>query len=371
MFGVMDAKMTYDEETGIFTTTTEFVENADYTDKLYYLNRINTGAQIKPIDVDAPAVPATPSIDHIAFTVYGDIAEFTIPTQSVDGLPIVPEQLSYKLYYDNGDGNANEVVFTSDLYEYLDEDMTVVPYGFLDDEDEDGPVGYDFYEDALYLNMDISSWVRVGIQTIYTAGGVANTSEIGWYTITQPQLVELPEGAEVATYGFIGTVNSGQTSTDFTKEIKVAKVGTDVYIQGVSFLTSESWIKGTKGEDNVYTFANGQLIGVGQDTYGYFYTFLVGYYSGVTDLTMTYDEETGIFTTTSYLVENADYTDKMYYVNFISPGAQIIPGDNPDAISVVPEESDEDSPRYNISGQRVGKNYKGIIVKDGRKFFQK
>ena len=371
---VMDPKMTYDEETGIFTTTTEFVENADYTDKLYFLTRIVAGAQIKPVDVNTPAVPATPSIDHIAYYNTGSVAEFTVPTQSVDGKPIVAEQLSYRLYYDEGDGVEKEVVFTTDLYECLEEDMTVIPYGFLDDLDEEGtPVGYDFYENAVYLNMSISNWARVGIQTIYTAGGEANASEIGWYTITHPQLVTLPEGAEVTRYGFLGSMYQNQKSTDFSSEVNVAKVGDDVYVQGVSFLEPETWIKGTKGEDNVYTFTKGQLMGVGQDSYGYFYTFLVGYINGigVSDVTMTYDEETGIFTTTSYLVENADYVDKMYYVSLIAPGAQLIPGDNPDAISAVPAEAEEDGAIFNISGQRVGKNYKGIIVKNGKKYLRK
>ena len=374
MLGVMDAKMTYDEETGVFTTTTEFVENADYTDKLYFLTRIVAGAQIKPVDGNTPAVPATPSIDHIAYYNTGSVAEFTVPTQSVDGKPIVAEQLAYRLYYDEGDGVAKEVVFTTDLYECLEEDMTVIPYGFLDDLDEEGtPVGYDFYENAVYLNMSISNWARVGIQTIYTAGGEANASEIGWYTITHPQLVTLPEGAEVTRYGFLGSMYQNQKSTDFSSEVNVAKVGDDVYVQGVSFLEPETWIKGTKGEDNVYTFTKGQLMGVGQDSYGYFYTFLVGYINGigVSDVTMTYDEETGIFTTTSYLVENADYVDKMYYVSLIAPGAQLIPGDNPDAISAVPAEAEENDAIYNISGQRVGKNYKGIIVKNGKKYLRK
>ena len=156
-------------------------------------------------------------------------------------------------------------------------------------------------------------------------------------------------------------------------EVNVAKVGDDVYVQGVSFLSPETWIKGTKGEDNVYTFTKGQLMGVGQDRYGYFYSFLMGYVigEGVSDLTMTYDEETGIFTTTSYIVENADYTDKLYYVSLINPGAQLIPGDNPDAISTVPAEAEENDAIYNISGQRVGKSYKGIIVKNGKKYLRK
>lgn len=31
----------------------------------------------------------------------------------------------------------------------------------------------------------------------------------------------------------------------------------------------------------------------------------------------------------------------------------------------------ENAPAYNLSGQRVGKGYKGLVVKDGHKFFNK
>lgn len=376
MLGAMDVKMTYDEENDIFTTTTELIENADYVDKLYYLNRINAGAEIKPIP-DVAATPATPSIAHINFSVYGPIAEFTIPTEDVDSNPIITSKLSYKLYYDEGDGEAKEVVFTTDKYDYLTEDMTVIPYGFLDAADGEGnPVGYDFFANQVYLNMDVNTWVRVGIQTIYTGGGETNASEIGWYTPTWPENIELPEGAEVTTYGFLGTYYSYYNgNTDFTKVVSVAKVGDDVYVQGIGTRSSETWIKGTKGENNVYTFKPGQYLGlyVNSAQTDYSYLFLLGYDDtvGVRDLQMTYDEETGIFTTTTNLIENADYTDRLYYLSYVLAGAQLIPGDNPDALSTVTAEEEKDEVIYNIAGQRVGKNYKGIVVKNNKKVLVK
>ena len=101
--------------------------------------------------------------------------------------------------------------------------------------------------------------------------------------------------------------------------------------------------------------------------------YMVGYddIDGCMDLEMSYDEETGIFTTITDMLENANYTDKSYYWNKILAGAQFIPAENPDAISVVNAEAEDDAPRYNIAGQRVGKNYKGLIVTKNGKFLQK
>ena len=104
---------------------------------LYYLTRILSGAVIAPVP-DVAATPATPVVNNMAFSAYGDYIDFNIPVEDVNGATILSDKLSYKVYYDEGDGEAKELTFTTDLYEYLAEDMTVVPYGFLDDGDEDG-----------------------------------------------------------------------------------------------------------------------------------------------------------------------------------------------------------------------------------------
>lgn len=75
-----------------------------------------------------------------------------------------------------------------------------------------------------------------------------------------------------------------------------------------------------------------------------------------------YYEVTAIYGTD---VVNGEVIDELYLLN--SP----VEGLNPDAISAIPAEADPDAVRYNISGQRVGKNYKGIVVSEGRKLLQK
>ena len=373
IFGALDVKMSFDAETSTFTTLTETVVNALYVDNLYYLDRIVAGAVIQPIQ-DVAAVPATPSADHMRFTAYGDVIEFTIPTTDVDGAPLLTDKLSYKLYYDEGDGEAHEITFTPEFYQELEAAMTEIPYGFTDE--------YDFYDGELFLNMDEYydyAWKRIGIQSIYAGGGETNVSEIGWYDVTYPEVVAAPEGAEIKDYGFFGTSYYNRVQHEFTKGgMKVAMVGDDVYVQGIGSVDVDRWIKGTKGEDNVYTFSLGQYLGM--DSYEYegatYYDllFLVGADPSTGDaapLQMSYDPETGIFTTLNYMAENADYTDKLYYNVLYLPGAQLVPTDGPDAISLVEAETEGDVVRYNVAGQRVGKNYKGIVVENGKKVLRK
>ena len=373
VFGALDVKMSYDAETNTFTTLTETVVNAQYVDNLYYLNRIAAGALIQPVQ-DVAAVPATPSADHIRFTAYGDVVEFTIPTTDVDGAPLVSDKLSYKLYYDEGDGEAHEITFSPDFYEKLEAEMTEIPYGFTDE--------YDFYAGELYLNMDAYydyAWKRIGIQSIYAGGGETNVSEIGWYDVIYPEVVAAPEGAEIKKYDFIGSAYYNRVQHETTTGgIKVAMVGDDVYVQGFGSVDVDRWIKGTKGEDNVYTFSLGQYLGM--DSYEYqgntYYDllFLIGAEptTGQAEpVKMSYDPETGIFTTLNYMVENADYTDKLYYNKLYNPGAQFVPADGPDAISLVEADAEGDVVRYNVAGQRVGKNYKGIVVENGKKVLRK
>ena len=376
--GVSDYVMTYDAENFTMSnpSSSEFVGTTAVKNMSNALYDFYYGVTIKKL-VEKAATPETPYISHLQFSYFGDIVEFSIPAKDVEGDGLVTDKLSYKLYYDLGDGEAHEVTFTTDLYEALTEDMTVIPYGFVDS-NEEHPYGYDFDPEYVYLNMDHSTWARVGIQSVYTGGGEVSVSEIGWYTIIWPQVIELPDGAEVATYGLVGKYmnydkNNKAYYTEFSKPVTVAKVDDDVFIQGVGRFNDQAWIKGTKGANGVYNFSRGQYMGVYPSQQSPSHLFLVGYNNtlGVMDVKMSYDEETGIFTTTTELLENADYVDKSYFATRIVTGARIIPADNPDAITTVDAEAMEGEARYNVAGQLVGKSYKGIVVKGGKKLFQK
>lgn len=374
--GLTNYVMTFDEETYTMSNLSE----RELIGINAYKNKVSSSlyefyytASIKKI-TEKIATPATPTISTMMFAPNGNIVEFNIPVMDVEGDGLITDKLSYKLYYDEGDGEAHEVTFTTDLYTKLKEDMTVIPYGFLDDVDEKGnPTGFDFYAGALYLNMDHNTWKRVGIQSIYTGGDETNASEIGWYTIIWPTVAQLPDDAELKSYCLSGTYYRSSGSQNFTKEVSVAMVGDSIYVQGVGRANSVAWIKGTKTSEDTYTFSKGQYMGNYGSKDDYSYLFLMGYNStlGVMDVKMKLDAETGIFTFTTEIIENSDYTDNLYYLTRILSGAQLSPSDAPDAISTVAVEAAESSARYSISGQRVGKNFKGIVIENGKKFFQK
>ena len=368
--GVLDVKMTYNAETDSYTTTNIIVENANYTDNRYSYNNIAAGAVIAPVEMDRAATPEVPAISTLRYYISKSnnftSAMLDIPLVDVDGVPLADTLLTYKLYYDEGDSVAKLITFTTDLYQELEADMSEIPYGFIDDSD--------FFKDLVYLNMDMSTWKRIGIQAIYSGGGETNASEIGWYTPTWPTIAEPADEVETKIYDFFGSDLDGTSCA--VGGLKVAMEGDKVYVQSM-FENSQYWIVGTKGENNIYTFDLGQYLGnvLGDDGYPYS-LFLTGYNTTSREaeaLQMSYNEETGVFTTLNLMLSNSDYTDLVDYSAFsiFAPGAQLVPGDGPDAITSVEANAEENAVRFNIAGQRVGKNYKGLIVEKGRKLLQK
>ena len=64
-------------------------------------------------------------------------------------------------------------------------------------------------------------------------------------------------------------------------------------------------------------------------------------------------------------IVNGEVIDELYLLS--SP----VEGEDPDAISAPLAQEPSSQVLYNLYGQKVGKYYKGIVVKNGRKFFQK
>lgn len=361
--GVCNYVMEYDAETRTLSnsSTDELVGTTQKKNNLELWD-LFCSVEIKKITEKA-AKPANPTVSTMRFSAHGDMVVFNVPLVDENGDALVADKLSYKLFYDNGSGEEQAVTLTTDLYEKLTEDMTEIPYGFTDE--------YDIYDGAIYLNMDHSSWTRIGIQSIYAGGGEIKSSEIGWYTIIWPQVIELPEGAEVSNYKYTVTTNDGETEMS----AKVAMVGDDVYVQGLSAINEEAWIKGTRDpETNVYTFVNGQYLGVYMDelTESYYNIFLIGYHAllGVTNAQMTYDPETRTFTSNTFIIENVDYVDMYNPLNGYRTGLQLVP-ESDVAVSAVNAELGESGVRYNLAGQRVDKNFKGIFIENGKKYLKK
>ena len=127
------------------------------------------------------ATPATPAITDFTEDDYGHYVLMNIPAKDVDGNDIFAALLSYQLLIDrNGEQSVYE--FTTDNYEFLEENMTVVPYNFTDyyDIDVAGKQVYIYGE-------DMDQWSAIGVKSIYTVGDKSREtreSEIFWYQLT-------------------------------------------------------------------------------------------------------------------------------------------------------------------------------------------
>jgi hypothetical protein len=143
-----------------------------------------------------------------------------------------------------------------------------------------------------------------------------------------PELVELPTGATVTPYYTIdGTlaVNTSSGWADYTSKVKninVAFVGSDVYIQGLAYWQSDYWVKGTLS-GNVITVPSGQYVGDGE--------YLNGMTSNGTWLenyTFTVDTEAGTITCDGYIGESESPTVNSLYSYWITPVFSLTEPDN-------------------------------------------
>ena len=141
---------------------------------------------------EVPAVPATPLIsaeDMTVNTTSGWVAlRFTIPTTDVDGYKLNENKLYYNIILDD-----EVYTFDPETYIGLSTAMTDIPYNFQDN------VNFDIYinngRHTVYLYT--TDFEFVGIQSIYTAGGEVNRSEMA--TVKNPShsgIEEIGSGAQ-------------------------------------------------------------------------------------------------------------------------------------------------------------------------------
>ena len=141
------------------------------------------------------ATPATPTITDFTEDDYGHYVLMNIPAKDVDGNDIFAALLSYQLLIDsNGEQSVYE--FTTDYYEFLEENMTVVPYNFTDYYD------IDVAGKQVYIYGDIDEWNAIGVKSIYTVGDKSREtreSEIFWYQLKPTAISEVNTNNVVET----------------------------------------------------------------------------------------------------------------------------------------------------------------------------
>ena len=318
---------------------------------------------------DVAATPAAPVVTRLRFTTVGNVLERSIPLQDVDGNDLVADKLSYVVLADTGEGEPAVVTFTKDLYPKLEADMTEIPATFTDN--------YDIFASGIYLNMDHSTWKRVGLQSIYRGGNEEHKSEITWYNITWYTKNTLPEGLQASAHDFKGQIFLNGQTRDYSSVVNVAisEDQNDFYIQGLGRAGATGWVKGSKNADGNYVFSNGQFMGTyktSQVTYTLFFTGVEvnDQTTSTTDVTLLTDVLNGEWKFQNNFSENIYYVDSVNPLSYFLAGATIsfagtgINGVEADKVA-------GKAVRYNMAGQRVGANYKGIVVEQGRKIVVK
>ena len=141
------------------------------------------------------ATPATPTITEFTEDDYGHYVKMTIPAKDVNGNDIFAALLSYQLLIDrNGEQSVYE--FTTDNYEFIEENMTVVPYNFTDYYD------IDVAGKQVYIYGDIDEWSAIGVKSIYTVGDKSREtreSEIFWYQLKPTAITSISTNDVVKT----------------------------------------------------------------------------------------------------------------------------------------------------------------------------
>ena len=164
-----DYVLNYDPETGVYTAY-EDDEHDYYVDLVTSSGELYDAALsfvVEPYVGDKPAVPSDPyglEISDLYLSSYGQyLFMYWMDNVDVDGNFINPAKLGYYLYLDGEIYTCTPEVFTR-----LEEDMTLIPYGFTD--------GWDFYEGYCLIGESLFS--SLGVQAVYTVDGVTNYSNV-------------------------------------------------------------------------------------------------------------------------------------------------------------------------------------------------
>ena len=151
--------------------------------------------------VDRAATPANPEV--IDFVDQGELGgynygSFNVPTVDTEGKFINPNDLYYRIYFDDDE----LFTFGPDEYPQVEEFMTDVPYNYTD--------GYDFGVGGATVYFYETGFQRVGIQSVFRGGGEEHVSDIVYMDLTDGSA---PEG-EAEMYA--GYCDDHATQTGFS-----------------------------------------------------------------------------------------------------------------------------------------------------------
>ena len=173
-----EALFTYDAQTGNYSTNDLLTLNSSATVmnpyEFYIMGKLTKLA-------DKAATPANPSVK--GFVPYGKQQDgdygrilLDIPTVSTTGEGLLTSKLGYQFTLEKN-GTQSAYTFEKSRYKNIPADMTIVPYTYAD--------GWDFYlgGTCVYFYDDFKDVTKIGIQSVYTGGGIENKSEMVWFDV--------------------------------------------------------------------------------------------------------------------------------------------------------------------------------------------
>ena len=204
------------------------------------------------------------------------------------------------------------------------------------------------FNDEIYLRDITGSIILKGTGLSVSKNDVLNGSILGklTYNNLMPQLI--PADGELTTQDI--SISSGETPLPkeiFGDELTADRYADMVLVKGLT-LVRDGGIFAVIGDRRVRLWNKFQIkspkISLPSNIVGKFY-----------DVTAIYGTD----------VVNGEVIDELYVLS--SP----VEGEDPDAISAPLAQEPSSQALYNLYGQKVGKYYKGIVVKSGHKFIQK
>lgn len=348
------ATFVYDAEAETFTSAEGYVTYETPEDE-YWMDEYADVVLMKLKDV--AATPADPEFTGVvtAGTSYPRV-KFYIPTEDVDGNPMMQANLAYQLYVEK-DGEVLPLVLEAALYDELEEDMSEIPYGFTDD--------WDIFTGTVYLNQgeeEISSWTKIGIQSIYYGGGECNKSNIVWtvnegyyaaVTITDALYATFVAPADV---DFTGSAVSAYAVEFDGTYVQLNPVTTVPAGEAVVVKADEAGVYAVAKTTDAVLGATNELLPATEDIVADGTQYIlaetekgVGFHKATEGSTIAAGK--------GYLVLSAPATAKVFYPFF---------GEDATGISGINAE-DENAVIYNIAGQRLNKTQQGINIINGIK----
>ena len=209
------------------------------------------------------------------------------------------------------DGTTITVPLRQNLYYHPDYDACIA-INLLNYTSEGFAIDTEATEVTFTIEGDVLSLQGTGFASVSLGATWTDDNSIQAYGdyesvyslyIPNLDLVTLPEGVEYLELPYEASYYSSVSSSSATQvnsTVKVARVGDEVYIQGMSKELPEAWLKGTITGDQVVipqTYI-GEIDGDN--------VWACGYDGGLADITMIYDAERNTYELMGYMLQSLD-----------------------------------------------------------------